>query len=130
METTAPISKGRKWTSYILQTLISLLFIMGGIGNLAGTETAVNGATQLGYLESHVFYLGIVLFLSSLLYLIPKTNILGAVLLTAWLGGAVATHIINLDPIVNSVFPLLFGVLVWFSLWLRNDKLRKLLPFN
>ncbi len=128
METS--ISKGRKWTSYILQGLIGIMFLMGGIGNILLTETAVDGATQLGYSESSIPYLGLVLLVSTLLFLIPKTNILGAILLTGWLGGAVATHIIHNDPMVNVVFPVVFGTLIWFSLWLRNEKLRRLIPLN
>jgi fucose permease len=64
------------------------------------------------------------------MYLIPKTSVLGAILLTAWLGGAVATHIIHKDAVGMQLFPALFGVLVWVSLWLRNEKLNAVFPIN
>lgn len=122
-------SKLRLWISYLLQGLIILLFLMGAIQNLLQTEMAVTGATQMGYPASAVPYLGIVLLISVILYALPRTTVLGALLLTTWLGGAVATHIIHNDPVFNIVFPILFGVLVWSGIALRNDKLRQVLWF-
>ena len=122
------VSKGILWTSYILQGLVSVMFLMGAATNLMQTEMAVSGATDMGYPASAVMYLGIILLLSTILFIIPKTSILGAGFLTAWLGGAVATHIIHQDPTSLTLFPVVFGVLVWLSLWLRNDKLKAIFP--
>ena len=130
MESTDHISKGRLLTSYILQALVVLLFLMGAVNNILQTEMAVDGATEMGYPESSVLYLGIVLLASTLLYILPKTAIIGALLLTAWLGGAVATHLIHGDPIFNVLFPVFVGIIVWLSLWLRDKKLREQLPLR
>lgn len=122
-------SKGLLWTSYILQVLLCALFIMGAVGNIMQSETAVTMGTEMGYPIESLTYLGIVLLISTLLYLIPQTCILGAALLTAWLGGAIATHIIHNDPVQNALFPVVFGVLIWGLLLMRNEKLRQLMPF-
>ncbi len=121
------LSKGRLWTSYILQAIVVLMFLMGAANNILQTEQAVSGATALGYPESSVLYLGIILLVATLLYIIPGTSVIGAILLTAWLGGAVATHVIHEDPLFNILLPVLFGIVVWLSLWLRNEKLQALL---
>ena len=123
------ISKGRLWTSYILQAIVVLMFLMGAANNILQTEQAVNGATALGYPESSVLYLGIILLAATLLFIIPRTCIVGAILLTGWLGGAVATHVIHEDPAFNILLPVIFGIVVWLSLWLRNKKLQELLKW-
>lgn len=127
MESNKRVSKFRLWVSYALQGIIILMFIMGAISNLLQTEVAVSGATEMGYPKAAVFYLGIVLLFSTILYAIPKTTLIGATLLTAWLGGAVATHLIHKDPAFNILFPILFGILVWLSVWLRDEKLRQII---
>ena len=123
------VSKGRLWTSYILQAIVVLMFLMGAANNLLQTEQAVSGATTLGYPESSVLYLGIILLAATLLYMIPRTCIIGAILLTGWLGGAVATHVIHEDPVFNILLPVIFGIVLWLSLWLRNKKLQELLKW-
>ncbi|MCB1022742.1 MAG: DoxX family protein, partial [Acidobacteria bacterium] len=97
------ISKVSLWTSYILQGLVVLMLLMGAAMNLLQTEMAVTGAKEMGYPESSVLYLGIVLLVSTILYAIPKTSFIGAILITGWLGGAVATHVIHRDPIFNVI---------------------------
>ena len=129
MEKVKHISKTRLWISYILQGLITIMFLMGAVMNLIQNEEAVRGATEMGYPESTVVYLGLVLLVSTLLYAIPKTSGIGAILLTGWLGGAVATHVIHQDPVFNTTFPFLFGIVLWLALWLRSEKVRQLVSF-
>jgi len=117
------IPKLRLWISYILQGIIVIMLLMGAFNNLLMTEMAVTGAKEMGYPESSVHYLGIILFASTVLYVIPKTAFVGAILLTGWLGGAVATHIIHGDPLSNMFFPVLFGMVVWTCLLLRRKKM-------
>jgi len=117
------VSKGIKWTSYILQGILVVLFLMGGIMNMIGVERAVEGAVENGYPESSVFTLGLVVSLCAILYAVPRTTIIGAILLSAWLGGAIATHVIHGDPLMNTIIPIIFGVLVWVAIGLRNWKL-------
>ena len=124
MTSNEPISKSRKWTSYILQGIVVLMFLMGAINNLLQTEQAVAGATTLGYAAENVLPLGIVLLVSTVLFAIPRTSLIGAILLTGWLGGAVASHVIHGDPLFNTLFPILFGILIWVSLLLRNNRIQ------
>ena len=126
METTKTTSKGVVYTSYILQGIVVLMFLMGAVNNILQTEMAVTGAVEFGYPEDSVLYLGIILFASTVLYAIPKTTFIRGLLLTGWLGGAVATHVIHNDPVTSILFPVIFGILVWVSIWLRNEKLRAL----
>ena len=129
METLKKTSKTILWISYILQGLIVIMFLMGAIMNLLQTEEAVTGATEMGYPKESVHYLGIVLLIGTLLYAYPKTILFGAIILTGWLGGAVATHVIHKDPLFNTIFPVIFGIFLWLSIWLRNSKLKALI-FN
>lgn len=128
MESNNSISKIRIWTSYILQGLVVVMFLMGVFNNLMHTEMAVKGSVSMGFAESDITILGIIMLISTILFVIPQTNILGAILLTAWLGGAVAAHFIHHDDIGHKLFPVIFGVVIWASLWLRNQKLRHIFP--
>ncbi len=127
METNNKVSKGKLWSSYILQGIVLLMFFWGAASNILETEQSVNGAVALGYPEETVRALGIILFTSTLLYAIPRTAIIGAILLTAWLGGAVASHVINQDPLFNKLLPVIFGIIIWLSIWLRGRKLQYIL---
>ncbi|PKQ45519.1 DoxX family protein [Confluentibacter flavum] len=127
MTTNNNIPKLRLWISYILQGIIVIMLLMGAFNNLLMTEMAVTGAKEMGYPEYSVHYLGIILLVSTLLYAIPKTAFIGAILLTGWLGGAVATHIIHGDPLYNMFFPIVFGIVVWTCLLLRHKKMCEVL---
>ena len=124
------LSKTRKWISYILQGVVVLMFLMGAVMNILQTEQAVAGATALGYPEPTVLLLGVTLLISTLLYVFPKTSGFGAVLLTGWLGGAVASHVIHEDPLFNTLFPVIFGIVIWLALWLRQEKVQRLFSSN
>jgi hypothetical protein len=124
------LSKSRLWTSYILQGVIVVMFLMGALTNLFQVQQAVDGAVSMGYPASSVMYLGVVLLISTVLYAYPKTTVIGAILLTGWLGGAVATHVIHQDPIMNTIFPIIFGVIVWVAIYLRNDRLLQFLGIS
>lgn len=126
MESNKKRSKAILWTSYILQGLLVVMLSLGAFNNLLQTEMAVNGAVEMGYPESAVFYLGIVLSLAVVLYAIPRTMLLGGLLLTAWLGGAVATHLIHRDAAPLTIAPIVFGILVWISILLRNENVGRL----
>ncbi len=83
---------------------------------------------QLGYPESDIVGIGITLLVCTLLYILPRTSILGAILLTGYLGGAIASQIRAGNPWFNVAFAVTFGVLVWTGLWLRDIRLRTILP--
>ncbi|GLR18748.1 DoxX family protein [Portibacter lacus] len=122
-------NKTIKWVSIILQGIIAIMFLMSAGMNLSGSETAVAGAADMGYPASSVLYFGIVQLLMILLYIYPKTSIIGAILMTGWLGGAVATHIIHGDAVSMTIVPIIVGVVAWIAIGLRNEKLKSLFSF-
>jgi len=90
----------------------------------------VEATLQLGFSEQVILPLGIVLLVCTILYLIPPTAVLGAVLLTGYLGGAVAVHVHAGHGLFQTLFPVIFGALLWGGLVLRDSRLRSLLPWR
>jgi len=127
----APLSKGRLWTGRVMSTLAALFLLMDGVMKLMKPAFVVQATVQLGYPESVIIGLGIVLLACTVLYLIPRTAVLGAILLTGYLGGAVATHVRIGDPLFShTLFPVYVAVLLWGGLFLRDPLLRTLIPLR
>jgi DoxX-like family len=127
----APISKGRLWTGRIVSGLPALFLSMDGVMKLLKPDFVVKATVQLGYPENVIFGLGIVLLVCVVFYIFPRTSILGAILLTGYLGGAVATHVRVGDPLFShALFPVYIAILLWGGLYLRNDRLRALVPLE
>jgi len=126
--TTAPPSKVAAWSGRIISALLVLAMLMGAGMNLSQNETAIKGAADVGYPANTVFGIGLALLISTILFAIPKTKVLGAILLTGYLGGAVATHIRAGQGWGTTVPAFIFGALVWLALMLRDPRLRRLLP--
>jgi len=127
----APLSKGRLWTGRIMSALPTLFLFVDGVGKLVKPAPVVQGTLQLGYPESVLVGLGIVLLSCTVLYVIPRTAILGAILLTGYLGGAIATHVRVGSPLFSHIlFPVYLAVLLWGGLYLRDERLRTLIPFR
>ena len=110
--------------------LPALFLLVDGVMKLFKPPIVVEATVELGYPESVIVGLGVTLLTSTLLYLIPRTSILGAILLSGYLGGAVATHVRVGGPIFNIVFAVIVGALLWGGLWLRDGQLREMLPFG
>jgi hypothetical protein len=110
--------------------LPALFLIVDGAMKLAKPEVVVETTVKLGYPESVILGLGVVLLLSTILYLLPQTSVLGAILLTGYLGGAVATHVRVGDGLFSVSFPVVFGMLLWGGLVLREPRLRAFLPLR
>ena len=127
---TASVSKGALWGGRVLSALPLLFLLMDGIMKLVKPRQVVEATVQLGYSEGVILPLGIVLLTCTVLYLIPGTSVLGAILLTGYLGGAVATHVRVGAGVFPIAFPIVFGVLVWGGLFLRDKKLRTLIPLR
>lgn len=127
---TAPVSKKLIWAGRIVSALPALFLLMDGIMKLFKPALVVEATVRLGYPESVILSLGIVLTACTVLYLIPRTSILGAILLTGYLGGAVATHVRVGEGAFPVLFPVIVGVLVWGGLWLRDERLRALIPLR
>jgi hypothetical protein len=123
---TAMASK-QLWAAHILGGLPALFLLIDGGMKLFKPAVVVKTTMELGYPESTIVGIGLVLLASTVLYLIPRTAILGAILLTGYLGGAVATHVRVSAPVFNLIFPVFFAALLWASLWLRHARLRELL---
>ena len=127
----APLSKGRLWTGRIMSALPALFLPVDGVGKLVKPAPVVQGTVQLGYPESVLLGLGIVLLSCTVLYVIPRTAILGAILLTGYLGGAIATHVRVGSPLFShTLFPVYVAVLLWGGLYLRDERLRALIPLR
>ena len=127
----APGSKKRLRAGRILSGLTAVFLLADSAGKLAKPAPVVEGTIKYGYQESVIVKLGIVLLVSTVLYLIPRTSVLGAILLTGYLGGAVATHVRVGDPLfTNILFPVYIGILVWGGLYLRDERLRALVPLR
>jgi hypothetical protein len=126
----AAVTKKQLWAGRIIGALPALFLLVDGGMKLVKPAPVVEATVQLGYPESVIFGLGIVLLACTILYLVPRTSILGAILLTGYLGGAVATHVRIGNSLFSVFFPVILGVLVWGGLWLRDDRLRALLPWG
>ena len=120
----------RVWGSRAASGLAALFLFVDAFGKLVKIPQVVEGSSRLGYGETVLPALGIVLAAGTLIYVIPRTAVLGAILLTGYLGGAVATHVRVGDPLFPVLFPVMMGTLVWSGLWLRDEHLRCLLPLR
>jgi hypothetical protein len=117
------------WAGRILSGLAVLFLLFDASVKVLQLPLAVEGTKQLGYSESVVFGLGIVQLACLIAYLVPRTSVLGAVLWTGYLGGAVATHVRLGNPLFrHTLFPLYIAGLLWVGLWLRDEQLRAVLP--
>jgi hypothetical protein len=123
------VSKTTLWISYIMSGLVILFMLMDSIMKFVKPPEVIEGTLALGFAEQHLAIIGALGLISTLLYIFPRTSILGAILLTAYFGGAVATHVRLNNPLFSHIlFTVYFGILIWGGLWLRNSKLRELLP--
>ncbi len=124
----APINKTSRISGWILSTLVILFCLFDVFGKFTQPESVIRGTVALGYPERVILPLGVILLICTLLYAIPKTALWGAVLLTGYLGGAVATHIRVENPLFTHIlFPIYLGIVLWLGLYLRSSPLRRLL---
>jgi hypothetical protein len=122
---TTPTVDKKLWTARILGTLVTLFLLVDGAGKVLRLAPYVEGTAKVGYPADSLVPLGLVLLASTILYAVPRTAVLGAILLTAYLGGATATHVRMGQPFL---FPVVFGVIVWGCLYLRDERVRSLIP--
>jgi hypothetical protein len=121
-------SRGKLWAGRVITLLIALFLFFDSSVKLIKSPSAVQGTVQLGYAEKVIVPLGVILLFSLVLYLIPKTSILGAILLTGYLGGATATMVRVGSPWI--LFPVFIGMLAWAGVYFRDDQLRTLIPLR
>ena len=120
--------KGALWTGRVLSALVVLMLLQGVVMSLMKHPKAMEGMKQFGWPEHMAVKLAIIELACAILYAIPATSVLGAILLTGWLGGAVATHLRVEDPM--AAFAVVFGIVVWLALFLREPRLRSLVPLR
>ena|SRR2546423_5275091 len=126
---TASTSRGSLWTGRVLSGLAVLFLLFDASLKLLKLPVAIDATVQLGYPASAVLVIGLLELICTLLYVIPSTSVLGAVLLTGYLGGAVATHLRHSDPLFSHVlFPTYVGAVLWAGLLLREQRLRAVFP--
>jgi hypothetical protein len=119
------------WAGRILSGLAVLFLLFDSAGKLLQVQPVIDGTVQLGYPREIVFNLGVILLSCVLAYVIPRTSVLGALLLTGYLGGAVATHVRVENPLFSHVlFPIYVAACLWGGLILRDARLRVFLPIG
>lgn len=124
------VPQGRLWTGRVLSTLAVLFLLFDAAGKLIMPAWVVQAFVRLGFPTSLGAGIGILLLICTLVYAFPRTAILGAVLLTGFLGGAVAIQMRAGSPLFETDFPVLLGLLVWAGIYLRDTRLHKLLPLR
>ena len=125
---TARTARGRIWTGTILSGIAVLFLLFDSVGKLLKVAPVVEATAQLGYPEGVIRPIGVILLICVVTYAIPRTSILGAVLLTGYMGGAIATHVRVGSPLLtHTLFPVYLAVLFWGGLFLRDEPLRMVL---
>ncbi|HEX2121471.1 MAG TPA: DoxX family protein [Thermoanaerobaculia bacterium] len=128
---TIDISRSQQWTGRVLSALAILFLLFDAVGKLVRPPQVVEGTTQLGWPVSVILTLGVIQLVCLILYAVPRTAVLGAILWTGYLGGAVATHVRIENPLFTHIlFPTYVAALLWGGLWLRDRRLRELLPLR
>ena len=123
-------SKAALWTGRIISGLVVLFMVFDGVTKLMKVEPVLKAAAQLGFSVGQIVTIGIVLLACTIIYAIPRTSILGAILLTGYLGGATSIQFHAGNPAFETLFPVIFGVLVWAGVYLRDPHLRALIPIR
>jgi len=119
------------WIGRVLSGIAASALFADSTGKLLQVQPVIDGTIALGYPRTIVFTLGVILFSAVVAYVVPRTSVLGAVLLTAYLGGAVATHVRVESPLFTHVLvPVYLAAFAWGGLLLRDERLRAFLPLR
>jgi hypothetical protein len=128
---TSETSNAVLWTGRIMSGLVIAFMLLDGAMKLVPLDVVVTTSEQMGIPGSLARTLGVIGFICTLLYAVPRTSVLGAILLTGYLGGAIASHLRLGDPIfTHTLFGLYLGLLTWGGLYLRDARLRALIPLH
>jgi len=128
---TAPVSRTRQRAGLIMTVVAVLFLLFDSVIKVMRVAPAVEGTVQLGYPATAVLGIGIIQLVCLVTYVLPRTAVLGAILLTGYLGGAVATHVRIGSPLLTHIlFPVYVAVLIWGGLYLRDERLRALVPLR
>jgi len=125
----AVASSGRMiWSGRVISTILTLFLVFDGAMKLVQPAPVMKASAQLGYSANEVLGIGVALLICTALYVIPQTAVLGAIVLTGYLGGAIASQLRISASLFSLSFPFLFCVLAWLGLYLRDTRLRGLVP--
>lgn len=124
-------SKWMPWAGWGMTGLVVLFLLFDGLTKLAMERHVVEATREIGYPVGVIPALGIICLVCTILYVVPRTAVLGAILLTGFLGGAIASKVRIEDPLFSStLFGVYVALFVWGGLYLRDDRLRALLPWR
>lgn len=124
-------SKKMLWTGRIVSWVITALLLLDAGMKVLQVPQVMEGTVKVGYPASSVRPIGIILLICLICYVIPRISVLGAILLTGYLGGAVATNLRISSPLLTyTLVPVYVGLLVWAGLFLRDERLRALIPLR
>jgi hypothetical protein len=126
-------TKAALWTGRVLSGLVILFLTVDGVIKLVPIQPVIDSLRELGYPTSVSFarFIGVVTLVGTALYAWPRTSLLGAVLLTGLMGGAIATHLRLDHPLFShTLFGVYLGLFLWGGLWLRDERLRRLVPIS
>lgn len=125
------ISKSRLWTARVMSGLVIIFMLFDGITKLLKLTVSLEGTLDMGFAEHHVATIGFLALLSTILYALPQTSVLGAVLLTGFFGGVIASHIRLDNPLFShTLFPVYFAILTWGGIYLRDERLKNIFPIK
>ncbi|MFC0212392.1 DoxX family protein [Paenibacillus chartarius] len=125
------ISKGSLWTGRIMSWLTIAFMLLDSVMKLVKPPEVVEGTLTLGFAEHHITVIGILGLAATILYAIPRTSFLGVLLLTGYFGGVIATHLRMDAPLfTHLLFPVYLAVLAWGGIWLRDRRVRNLIPLS
>jgi hypothetical protein len=128
---TSPISNAALWTGRVMSGLVIVFLLLDGAMKLVPLDVVLTTSEQMGIPGSLARPLGVITLLCTMLYAFPRTSILGAILLTGYMGGAIASHLRLGDPLLtHTLFGLYLGLLAWGGLYLRSPRLRALIPLQ
>ena len=121
------VSKKALWAGWILNILPVLMLVMSAVMKFARPAAVTEGFEKLGWPQRYAVGLGVLELACTVVFLIPRTAVLGAILMTGYLGGATATHVRIGDPWFT---PVILGILIWLGIYVREPRLRALAPWR
>lgn len=132
MTITSPVRPTRSvlWTSHLLSGPAVLFLLFDMVGKFFKPQPVLEVSLALGFTEAQIPVLGLILLPCLALYVMPRTAIVGAILLTGYFGGVEATHMIASSDAFSFIFPIILGAMLWGGLYLRNAKLREVVPLQ
>ncbi len=124
-------TSGKVWTGRIMSGLVVLFLLFDSITKILRNPNVIRASAKFGYPVYYIPLIGIVLLILTILYIIPRTSIFGAILLTGYLGGAVEANLRIMNPFFSTtLFPVYFAVILWGGLYLRDSLISEFIPFR